>query len=185
MLLGLLRRDATWRRLLTGQVAPQAAERILTFGQADAGFAQALQSQTPDCEVVDLPLGRPPTAEPHDAVTGADATILWPETDISDEAIKPYRPFGKAVGIFPTRGLPMRQMKQLLSVVRHGLPASGELHVVAFAASRSADGTVADLLRKAGFKLVERMSAVPTLLGAIELYKALKQPPLKAEGPTS
>lgn len=185
MLLGLLRRDGTWRRRLTGQIAPQAGERILTFGQADARFAQALRTQEPECDVVDLPLGRPLTADPHDQITGADSTTVWIESDISDEAIKPFRPFGKAVGIFPIRGLSLHRAKQLFSVVRHGLPAGGELHVIEFAASKATEGTVGDLFRKAGFKLVERTSAVPTLLGVVELYKALKQPPLQAEGPTS
>jgi len=156
---------------------------MLTFGQADPQLVGQLQHQAPGGDVVELALGKAAVTEEHDVRFGDDPSTVWTEAEISDEAIKPYRPYSKAVGIFAIRDLQMRQAKQLLSVIRHGLPAGGELHLIEFAASKAADATVGDLLRKAGFKVVERMSAVPTLLGVLELYKALKQPTFHAEGP--
>ena len=149
---------------------------MFQFGEADAALVAALKHHAPACEVIQPERAPSPAEDEPIGPLGADPGTVWPETELNDEVIKRYRPYSKAVGVFAARGMGLRQAKELLSVVRHGLPVSGELHLIELAASKSAEWTVADLLRKAGFKVVERMSAIPTWVGVVELYKALKQP---------
>lgn len=149
---------------------------MFQFGEADGQLVAALKQREAACEVVQPELGPRGGDEPTGPL-GADPGTLWIDSHLNDEVIKRYRPYNKAVGVFATRGLALRDAKELLGAVRHGLPASGELHLIEFAAPKSAEVTVAGLLRMSGFKIVERTSSVPSLTGLIELYRAQKQSP--------
>ncbi len=176
-MLGLLRRDALWRALLVDQVNPQPGDRVLHFGRDDGPLVRALSLAEPACQVIEPDLANPFGSESDPPVSPGDApNIVWTDTGLNDESIKRFRPYNKAVGVFPARGLPARSAEQLLAAVRHGLPAEGELHLVEFSRPHGGRSTVEALLRKAGFKVVEQKSALPSLLGRLELFKALKQP---------
>lgn len=146
---------------------------------------QALSLAEPACQVIEPDLTNPFGSEGGDpaASPGDVPNIVWTETELNDETIKRFRPYNKAVGVFPARGLPARSAEQLLAVVRHGLPVEGELHLVEFSRPHGSRSSVEALLRKAGFKVVQRRSALPTLLGRVELFRALKQPPPTAARP--
>lgn len=79
--------------------------------------------------------------------------------------------------MFASRGFEARDLVRIFSAIRHGLPADGELHLIEHHAAPYPDDTVAGLLGKAGFKVVERTASVRTFVGAVETYRALKQPP--------
>ena len=181
MLLGLLRRDARWRALLVDQVNPQPGDRLLHFGRDDDRLVRALSLAEPACQVIEPDLANPFGSEGDPVVSPGDGpNIVWTEAELNDETIKRFRPYNKAVGVFPARGLPARSAEQLLAVVRHGLPVEGELHLVEFSRPHGRRSSVDALLGKAGFKVVERKSALPSLLGRVELFRALEQPPTTA-----
>lgn len=173
MLLGVIRRDGRWRELLVNQLDPKPGDRVLQVG-GDGLVGLDVRRREPASDVVDL--------EPHGGRRGRrDPLASAPgdtnhDGELSDELIKKHRPFNKAVCIFPTSSQPT-WAKRLFAIIRHGLPSHGELHVVEFGTSTRGDLTVESLLRGAGFKAVQRQTIVTSLLGPIELFIALKQPP--------
>lgn len=166
---------------MVDQVNPQPGDRVLRFGRDDDALVRALSLAEPACQIIEPDLANPFGSEGDPAGSPGDAPgIVWTETELTDETIKRFRPYNKAVGVFPARGLPARSAEQLLAVVRHGLPAEGELHIVEFSRPHGGRSSVEALLRSAGFKVMDRRSALLSFLGRVELFRALKQPPASA-----
>jgi len=158
---------------LVNQLDPKPGDRVLQVG-GDGFVGLAVRRREPASDVVDL--------EPHGGRHGGRDPFASASGganqggELSDELIKKHGPFNKAVCIFPASSQPP-PAKRLFALIRHGLPSQGELHVVEFGTPTRGDLTVESLLRGAGFKAVQRQAVVTSLLGPIELFMALKQPP--------
>lgn len=176
MLHGFLRRDARWRMLLVDQLHAEPGDRLLQVG-GDGLLGLEINRRQPAAEVV---LFEPQPQRPFGA-TGATGVGDVPSgDDFSEDVIKSYRPFNKAVFAFCAGDQPARS-ERLFKVVRHALPSAGELHIVEFRPGANRGWTVIGLLKAAGFKIIERTGALWSLLGPIELFKALKQPVVHSE----
>lgn len=202
-ILALTTREKRWRARLLRQVDPQPGDRILDVGCGTGSFALVLKQAAPEAHIVGLDPDDEAlaVAEAKRAAAGLDVTFV--HGFMTDETVKPHRPFNKIVSSLVLHQTPLKEKQRIISVIRHLLPPAGEFHLCDYGEQRGlmrlafrltvqaldgvadtqpqADGALPDLLRAGGFRQFEQTGRLVTLTGAIAFFRAVKQGPHRAD----
>lgn len=202
-MIALTTREKRWRARLLAQVDPQPGDRILDVGCGTGSFALMLKRAAPEAHIVGLDPDPDALASARSKCARESVDVTFVPGFLNDETVKPHRPFNKVISSLVLHQTPLKEKKRIISAIHHLLPPAGEFHLCDYGEQRGlmrlafrltvqaldgvadtqpqADGALPALLRAAGFKQFEQAGRLATMTGAIALFRAVKQGPLRAD----
>ncbi len=195
--IALTTREGRWRKLLLKAADPQPDDTILDIGCGTASFAILLKRTSPQTRVIGLDPDREVQviAKRKASEAGADIEFVEAMGDAPPEAIQ-QAGVTKVVSSLVLHQVPLEGKRAIIGKAYELLPSGGRLHIADFGEQRTklmrflfgsvqrldgveytqpnADGVLPEIMRKSGFSPVEETVVIPTLVGSISLYRAIK-----------
>ncbi len=196
--IALTTREERWRNLLLRAADPQLEDVILDIGCGTASFAIQLNRTCPQARIIGLdPDPAVLTIAKRKADhAGVDIEFFEAMGDAPPEAIE-QAGVTKITSSLVLHQVPLDGKRAIIRKAYELLPPGGRLHIADFGEQRTqlmrflfgavqrldgieytqpnADGILPKIMRDSGFSPVEETNVIPTMVGSISLYRAIKQ----------
>ena len=201
LVIALMTREATWRKLLVAAIAPRSDDTIVDFGCGTGSLAILLKGQCPQARVIGLDPDPEVLRIAHHKAQKAGLAIELVEGDARRiaEIVRKGEP-NKITSSLVFHHLSLANKQSALGAIFDVLRSDGGLYIADYGLQRTwltrrlfrlvqhldgfettqpnADGVLPRLMAEVGFDGVVEIRIVPTPTGSISLYHA-HRPPLR------
>lgn len=190
--IALATRENVWRGRLVDAIALKAGERLLDVGCGTGSLLVALARGTPGAALVGLDPDPDVLAR---AKRRAEAGIAFKYGFLDEEFVSAHAPFDVVASSLVLHQTPLETKRRILRHMRDALRPRGRLCIADYGLQASglmrtlfrvtvqaldgvedtqpnADGVLPALMSEAGFVDIEEIASVPTLTGAISVWRA-------------
>ncbi len=195
--IALTTREGRWRKLMLEAVDPQSDDTILDVGCGTASLAIRLKHMRPQARIIGLDPDPAvlAIAKRKAAKAGADIEFVEAMGDAPPEAVT-RAGIAKITSSLVLHQVPLDGKRAIICKAYELLPPGGRLHIADFGEQRrwamrflfgvvqrldgaaytqpNADGVLPEIMRDSGFSSVEETNVIPTFVGSISLYRAIK-----------
>jgi ubiquinone/menaquinone biosynthesis C-methylase UbiE len=199
LVIALMTREATWRRLLVAAIAPRPDDTILDFGCGSGSLAILLKGQCPQARVIGLDPDPEVLRIAHHKAEEVGLAIELVEGDVRRIAdiVRNGEP-NKIVSSLVFHHLSLANKRSALGAIFDVLRSDGGLYIADYGLQRTwlmrrlfrlvqhldgfettqpnADGVLPQLMAEVGFDGIAETSVVATPTGSISLYQAHRAP---------